>query len=1110
MQINFRYGTANYNVINLDQMTYSLEELEKINQLFPEVSKIPDKWPEAAEKYLELDMKKFKATREKANDISFDQPSNIKDLVANIDIKIGLYLHHREKQYEEALGYFQEALKLKESSLLDSVKILTYLGNLHETMGKYNISFEYYNTALEKVPDSNANYDNRLDIVSLHERLAATCENLYQISNDEDKPVVLLTNAIKHIEISLEICKELEQQSSLQEPQEEKLTIYAKIYNTAAGIYETIGQPQKALEDYEKTLDIRKKIYDEEHPDIASSLYRIGVVYHNLGQTEQALEYALQALKMRQGLYKDKGNHPDIANSLVSIGSIYNESKRPEQALEYHMQALTMRQELYKDENNGNHPDIASSLVDIGSVYKGLDRPEQALEYHTQALTMRRELYKDKNNGDHPDIADLLFSIGEIYNKPGTLIKAFKYHTQALTMRQELYKEINNGNHNKISDSLKSVGIIRENAGQLEMGLEFQYQSLQMQLYILGATIINSGIIPRDKFKDHDPSNSAYIHKSLILTCQKENILPTFLDHYKDSIAAVDLILVDLAHHFNNLGTSYLKILGQNQQALKCFDRALELYTASYATTHDMLHGDKIANHPDIVHILNNLGAIYEGLGQFSKALNYKVQALEMRRELKDDNDLEIAHSLNNIGEILLNKFNQSEKALMYFDKALCILQNLHINTNNGNHLDIAKILDNLATTYRNLEISSRSSEGSPKALELYKQAYFMHSKLLGKDHEETLKAKEKVVALDDKFSEIGDSRTNILERGLLDENTIAIKKLLNPEKFMTFNILDMISLKAIRGVWSDPSILFGDMGIKGYLEPKYLKKRLDKLGNEENVKIAQMLGFEAMCLGTMSNKYKNFSCIEEFVKVYPEITAQIIAEHPEYMIDGAIVKICTQDPSILTRLLGYNSGENFSGQGNSEYAEDNPWMEYTKEGMDQLLKLRLEAVDQRDVKTIMPNYVYDGSEESAQKLANEISNNLKDKALVVLNLSGKHWVGLVIKKSAEVIDIQYMDSEQGMMPPLLQEALISQVAQNFPQHNIQVAKTALELQKYNNCGPEVIENITSLLLGEERTTSQEDAVAIHSALLENSLMLPPYTSAYSISSHLLLDNIHD
>jgi hypothetical protein len=191
---------------------------------------------------------------------------------------------------------------------------------------------------------------------------------------------------------------------------------------------------------------------------------------------------------------------------------------------------------------------------------------------------------------------------------------------------------------------------------------------------------------------------------------------------------------------------------------------------------------------------------------------------------------------------------------------------------------------------------------------------------------------------------------------------------------------------------------------------------------------------------------------------------------------------------------------ENLTGKGIGQYNQENPWMEYTKEGMDELLKLRLEAADQSYVKTIMPNYVYDGTEESPTRLANEISNSLEEKTLVVLNLYGRHWVGLVIEKGSEVIDINYMDSEQEEMPALLQEKLISQINQTYPTHIVQLMQPKVEPQRYNNCGPEVIENLTSLLFGVgTRTTSQEDAVAIQSALLENSLTNHPVSHRNSL-----------
>jgi len=88
------------------------------------------------------------------------------------------------------------------------------------------------------------------------------------------------------------------------------------------------------------------------------------------------------------------------------------------------------------------------------------------------------------------------------------------------------------------------------------------------------------------------------------------------------------------------------------------------------------------------------------------------------------------------------------------------------------------------------------------------------------------------------------------------------------------------------------------------------LKKALGELVTSDNIKIAQMLCFEAICLGVMRRINQDTTCIEKFATSYPELLKEIIAEHPEYMIDGSIVKLCTDDPATLTQLLGDNFAE--------------------------------------------------------------------------------------------------------------------------------------------------------------------------------------------------------
>jgi hypothetical protein len=179
----------------------------------------------------------------------------------------------------------------------------------------------------------------------------------------------------------------------------------------------------------------------------------------------------------------------------------------------------------------------------------------------------------------------------------------------------------------------------------------------------------------------------------------------------------------------------------------------------------------------------------------------------------------------------------------------------------------------------------------------------------------------------------------------------------------------------------------------------------------------------------------------------------------------------------------------NHSGGGLFVYTEFTYWNIYTKLAMEKLLQLRLETIHLEDkIDTFSPNYVFDDSNVSALRLAKDITTKIRDTLLVNLNLHGKHWVGIVVEKAAGEINIHYMDPEQQAMPALLKKMLAETLAMANPEQRINITETELEPQKYNNCGPEVIENFMQYLTNHR--LSQEDAVPVHALLYEDSIML--------------------
>ncbi|WP_341787295.1 hypothetical protein [Rickettsia endosymbiont of Cantharis rufa] len=143
-----------------------------------------------------------------------------------------------------------------------------------------------------------------------------------------------------------------------------------------------------------------------------------------------------------------------------------------------------------------------------------------------------------------------------------------------------------------------------------------------------------------------------------------------------------------------------------------------------------------------------------------------------------------------------------------------------------------------------------------------------------------------------------------ILQRGDFEEVILEIKQKLQKE------VLNKIPINVVKGKWSPGKFIsklpiLENWGVKRYLGDRYLAKQLRASANVKNIEIAKILYFEAICLIAIYNPNKNFTCTKEFAVSYPELTNRIINEHPEYFIDGSILRACINDEAILSKLLG-------------------------------------------------------------------------------------------------------------------------------------------------------------------------------------------------------------
>ncbi|MDZ8137352.1 MAG: CHAT domain-containing tetratricopeptide repeat protein, partial [Nostoc sp. DedQUE04] len=148
-----------------------------------------------------------------------------------------------------------------------------------------------------------------------------------------------------------------------------------------------------------------------------------------------------------------------------------------------------------------------------------------------------------------------------------------------------------------------------------------------------------------------------------------------------------------VATTLNNIGLVY-DGLGEKQKALDFYNQALPLYRAVGARS-------------GVATTLNNIGLVYDGLGEKQKALDFYNQALPLYRAVGARSG--VATTLNNIG-LVYDGLGEKQKALDFYNQALPLYRAV------GDRSGVATTLNNIGAVYDDLGEKQ-------KALDFYNQA---------------------------------------------------------------------------------------------------------------------------------------------------------------------------------------------------------------------------------------------------------------------------------------------------------------------------------------------------------------------------------------------------
>ena len=179
----------------------------------------------------------------------------------------------------------------------------------------------------------------------------------------------------------------------------------ARLTHTLGVVYMSLGQYDVSEGLLHSALKFRQENLVPPHPDIATSLFEIGVLNHKRERYKAAEKYLLQALEMYEHSFERESL--EVALTLNSLGLVYSDWSQADKAESLIEESLDIRETLL-----GPHSlDVADCLNNLGIVYTEQRRYKDAIAVLNRALEIREQLLDD----DHLDIGRVLNNIARVH-----------------------------------------------------------------------------------------------------------------------------------------------------------------------------------------------------------------------------------------------------------------------------------------------------------------------------------------------------------------------------------------------------------------------------------------------------------------------------------------------------------------------------------------------------------------------------------------------------------------------------------------------------------------------------------------------------------------------
>jgi len=257
---------------------------------------------------------------------------------------------------------------------------------------------------------------------------------------------------------------------------EEHLEVATSLH-TLAVLYDTQGKYQEAESLFRQSLAIKEKILGQDHLDVAKSFNSIAVVCLNQGKHEEAETYFQRSLAIKEkNLNPD---HPNIGITLINLGIFYHQHNKFGKAEPFLKRALSISEKAL----GLDHPDVAASLNNLGSLYEDMGKREEAEPLYERSLA----IWEKALGPEHSDVGIVLHNLANLYRDQGKYNKAEPYYLRSLAIFQRALGE----EHPYVAYSFRECANLYRDQGKRREAEILYQRSLEIFVKSVGENHLN-------------------------------------------------------------------------------------------------------------------------------------------------------------------------------------------------------------------------------------------------------------------------------------------------------------------------------------------------------------------------------------------------------------------------------------------------------------------------------------------------------------------------------------------------------------------------------------------------------------------------------------------